>query len=131
MDQGVHELRMLVLAGEPEAVRRRVSGLADWLSAPPVVYAHLPIGEEAARGAGLPGFLRLTPAHLRLLACKPSWDGAALVVRVQETAGQPASGELAVEGGPRAALDLGPYEIRTLRLERRGSWREAPMLSEL
>ncbi len=44
MDQGVHDVRLLVTAGEPDAVRRSLPGLADWLSAPPAVYTHLPIG---------------------------------------------------------------------------------------
>ena len=44
MDQGVHEFRILVMAGDAATVRAALPGLADWLSAPPVVFAHLPIG---------------------------------------------------------------------------------------
>ncbi len=126
MDQGVHDIRLLVTVGEPGSVRRRVSGLADWLSAPPPVYAHLPIGANAAARP----FLSLTPGHIRLLACKPARGGSGLVVRVQETAGETTRGELDVDGSPVIPLELQPWEIKTLRLERGGAWHEAPMMGE-
>lgn len=131
MDQGIHEVRLLVIAGKPEDVRRRVSGLADWLSAPPVAYAHLPIGialdSSSRRG---PSFLHLKPHHLRLLACKPASDGQGLIVRVQEAAGEITRADLAVEGGPTTTFTLQPWEIRTLRLDRNGGWRSVSVLSE-
>jgi alpha-mannosidase len=130
MDQGVHDLRLLVTVGSPDEVRRRVPGMADWLCAPPVVYAHLPIGSGADGGPNTDSFLRLTPDHLRLLACKQSWDGRGLVVRVQETAGESTTGQLAVADGPGMPLSLEPWEIKTLRLDRRGQWREVQMIWE-
>ncbi len=84
MDIGVHEFRLLVTAGDPDEVRSLLPGLADYLSAPPVAYAHLPFG-----AADIPlTLLSLVPPNVRLLACKPSWDGEALVVRLQEAAGR-------------------------------------------
>jgi alpha-mannosidase len=131
MDQGVHDLRLLVTVGEPDDVRRRVSGLADWLSAPPAVYAHLPIGSSAGpTGVSPRGFLFLKPGHLRLLACKPSWDGAGLVVRLQEAAGEATGGELAIADGPSTPLAFEPWEIKTLRLDRGGAWREVGLIWE-
>jgi len=126
MDQGVHEVRLLVTAGEPGAVRDRITGLADRLSAPPVAYAHLPIGRGAIEGE----WLRIEPGHLRLLACKVSSDGRGLVVRVQETRGVGTSGRLVLTGGAEAALALGPHEIKTLRLDRHEGWREVTLAGE-
>jgi alpha-mannosidase len=128
MDQGVHEARLLVTAGDAASVRERVAGLADWLSGPPAVYAHLPIGETSGRGRPV---LQLRPEQVRLLACKRSWDGTALIARLQEMGGQatPATLELA---GMNAPLELAfkPYEIKTVRLEKDGAAREVDMITE-
>jgi len=130
MDQGEHEIRLLVTVGEPDAVRRRVTGLADWLTAPPPVYAHLPIGTGVPAVREHASFLHLAPEHIRLLACRPSADGTSLIVRLQETAGESTNGELAVARGPKLTFTLQPWEIRTLRLERGGDWREVQMIWE-
>ncbi len=47
MDQGIHDIRLLVTAGEPATVLDRVSGLADWLNSPPWAVAHLPFTERS------------------------------------------------------------------------------------
>jgi alpha-mannosidase len=130
MDQGVHELHLLVTVGAPDDVRRRIPGLADWLSAAPVAYTHLPIGSCAQPLSGHDTLVRLTPTHLRMLACKQSWDGEALVVRVQETMGEPTQGELAIEEGIVLPFALGPWEIKTLRIDRTGARREVHMIRE-
>ncbi len=90
-DIGVHDVRLLVAAGEPDEVRAMLPGLADYLTAPPAAYAHLPFGLSASVT-----LLSLSPANVRLLACKPSWDGRALVVRVRETTGRKTRGGLDV-----------------------------------
>jgi alpha-mannosidase len=132
MDQGVHDVRLLVTAGEAETVRQAVAGLADWLSAPPAVYAHLPIG-------GAPGekpradfsLLQLSPGSVRLLACKRSADGAALIARLQEIAGQDARASLGLAGlNQPLLLAFKPHEIKTLRLERDGRGREVSLIPE-
>ncbi|MDH3251448.1 MAG: hypothetical protein OEM41_01580, partial [Ignavibacteria bacterium] len=69
MDQGVHDIRLLLLAGDHATVRKSVVGLADWLSAPPFALAHFPAGE------GIPGvqeFFSVGGANVRLVACKRS-----------------------------------------------------------
>ncbi len=157
MDQGVHEVRMILTAGEADVVRTSVVGLADWLSAAPATYAHLPIGSFEADGAGAGepaegsrpqaeadwpvsrasdvtkggSLLSLSPANVRLLACKRSWDGEALIVRLQEIAGGPARARFECEGlaGPRV-LSLRAYEIKTLRIERNGTVREVSLIGE-
>jgi alpha-mannosidase len=126
MDQGIHEVRLLVTAGDAAQVRESAAGMADWLSAPPAVYAHLPIGRQESGSAG---WLEVDPPHVRLLACKRSEDGEALVVRIQEMTGRatPARVKLA---GQKAALEVAcqPFEIKTLRVERDGTCRETDML---
>jgi alpha-mannosidase len=153
MDQGVHEMRFLVTAGEVEKVRRTVSALADWLSAPPFALAHLPFGgtktgadgernAEKRSGAneviseGLTdertaSLLALSPENIRLTACKPSWDGKALVLRLQETSRRTTPAELTFFQPLRVIkLEFKPFEIKTLRIDRSGAWREVDLISE-
>lgn len=140
MDQGVHEVRLLVTAGDAETVRRRITALADWLHAPPFALAHLPLGSLAGAPAGKSSqvedetfreLLSLQPENIRLLACKRARDGNALILRLQETAGQATPAHLHLHQPP-ATLDLTlkPLEIKTIRVERNGKWREVDLISE-
>ena len=137
MDQGVHEFRMLVTAGDAGDVRQRVAGLADWLNAPPAVYTHLPIG-EARKGEMVPAttkgatsFFGLSAANVRLCACKRSDDGRALIIRLQETSGSGRNALLAM-AVPKLSLRLAfqPFEIKTIRIDKKGHWQEVQMVEE-
>jgi len=73
--------------------------------------------------------LQAIPQSVTVLACKPSWDGQALVLRLQETSGAPA--ELCGPGNRGASTySFRPFEIKTLRLERSGSLREVDLINE-
>jgi alpha-mannosidase len=127
-DIGVHEVRLLVTAGKADKVRKRLPGLTDWLSAPPMVYAHLPFGQGVRASESL---LSLTPKHVCLLACKRSWDGKALIVRLQESAGFKARAVLKVFAPERCfPLVFKPFEIKTIRIEPDGSWDEVDIIDE-
>ena len=69
-------------------------GLADHLAAPPAVYPHLPY--DAERVPASESLLSVGPANVRLLACTRSWDGQALIVRLQEAVGKKTKAELGV-----------------------------------
>jgi alpha-mannosidase len=167
-DIGVHEFRILVTAGRPVTVKAMMPGLADHLAAPPAAYAHLPY--DSGRVPSVEPLLDMRPASIRLLACKRSWDGEALIVRLQEAVGRKTKARLDVtacaaktekeeqeERGhvpegyvpqvrvPTAApvrtpvptplhlligLDFKPFEIKTLRVERDGTWRPVRMIEE-
>jgi alpha-mannosidase len=147
MDQGVHEVRLLVAAGEVDRIRRMAAGLADWLNAPPFALAHFPFGafeEEKGRSrragsqkygdidlGGRGSLLSCEPVNIRLTACKRSWDRRALVIRVHETSGLETTAALKFRY-PRIRLQLTfrPFEIKTIRLEKSGSWREVRLISE-
>jgi len=164
-DLGVHDFRLLVTAGDPSTVRSMLSGLADWLSAPPIAYAHLPIGidsealadphsvsfikrgntkdsfredeEQASLAIGFHNLLSLYPANIRMTSCKQSWDKKALVVRLHETSGMRTNASLKVpkyrkSGAPKISVRLAfrPYEIKTVRFEKSGSWREVRLIEE-
>jgi len=145
MDQGVHDFRLLVTAGSPEFVQSLLPGLADWLDAPPVAYAHLPWGTVAApstRTTAPPGppsaarngtvrLLSLEPPTIRITACTPSRDGNAILVRCHETAGKATAAKLALHS-PAAtlALQFRPFELVTLRIERDGTFRSVPLIED-
>jgi len=93
-DIGVHEFRILVTAGSPAAVGAIMPGLADHLAAPPAAYPHLPY--DSGRAPSIEPLLDVRPASIRLLACKRSWDGEALIVRLQEAVGRKTKARLSV-----------------------------------
>ena len=150
-DIGVHEFRLLVTAGVPASVKAMMPGLADHLAAPPAAYAHLPY--DASLVPPSESLISLKPSSVRLLACKRSWDGDALVVRLQEAVGRKAKATLKVarcaevKAGTRTRdtrprsngghvpevyvpLTFAPFEIKTLRVEKDGTWREVRMIEE-
>ncbi len=164
-DLGVHDFSLLVTAGDPSTVRSMLSGLADWLSAPPITFAHLPIGihsealvnphslsfikrgntkdlfrkddEQASLTAGFHNLLSLHPANIRMTACIQSWDKKALIVRLHETSGMRTSASLRVpkyreSGVPKISVKLAfrPFEIKTIRFEKSGRWREVRLIEE-
>ena len=148
MDIGLHDVRIAVTAGDPDQVRSTLAGLPEMLTAPPLVYAHLPVGipsgDASGDGAVNNGaeLLTLTQGTVRMLCCKRSWDGKALVLRLQETSGVAGDATLhvapSVAGGIRplpappvdADLTFRPFEIKTLRIEKSGQWREADLIEE-
>jgi alpha-mannosidase len=150
-DIGVHGFRLLVTAGAPSAVRAMMPGLADHLAAPPAAYPHLPY--DTANAAPAETLLTVKPANIRLLACKRSWDGEALVVRLQEAVGKKTKAELVVAAWPgydgqsepveekgqekeRGHLQVSvpilfaPFEIKTLRIEKDGRAAAARLIEE-
>jgi len=128
MDLGLHEIRLLVAVGGEEELMPRLTALADWLSAPPYALAHYPIA------AGTPArqdLLALAPSSIRMLAAKQSWDGTALIVRLQETLGAATTGRLTLDQPPvNIEAPYAPFEIKTFRVERDGRWGEVQMIEE-
>jgi alpha-mannosidase len=137
-------------------------GLADHLAAPPAAFSHLPYDAEITSPNET--LLSLKPASVRLLACKRSWEGEALIVRLQEAVGRKTKAELKVvrladgsgtrtsgtcprsrgKHAPRGSglpgravppvhvpLSFTPFEIKTVRVERDGTWRAVALFEEL
>jgi alpha-mannosidase len=148
-DIGVHEFRLLVTAGAPDEVKALLPGLADFLSAPPAVYPHLPYsggesGDKDKEDISPPvipsvTLVSLDPSNIRLLACRPSWDAGALILRLQEAVGKRTRAHLAItlpeeEKGHaqrvRVSVLFRAFEIKTVRVERDGAWRMVPMIEE-
>ena len=138
MDQGIHEFRLLVTTGNTDDVRQRVTGLADWLSAPPATYAHLPIGvptvKQSLSGTAEWRFTFSRSDSLECSGCAPVNDPPTAkhpILRLQETSGN-SSNALLILNMPKVSLRLSfsSHEIKTLRVERNGKWREVHMVEE-
>ncbi|HMO13157.1 MAG TPA: glycoside hydrolase family 38 C-terminal domain-containing protein [Pirellulaceae bacterium] len=144
MDVGEHEFRLLVTVGRADEVRRRLSGLADWLDAAPGVFAHLRPAYDrrskyiAVRSGGTRvgeetvGLLSIEPANVRLVACKKANDSEALIIRMHETIGQQTTAYVTLSGvSDKIELRLREFEIHTLLIERDGSWRTVNLIEEI
>jgi len=137
-DIGVHEFKLLVTAGAPAPVLAMMPGLADHLAAPPAAYPHLPY--DTTQVQAVESLLTLSPSHVRLLACKRSNDGQALIVRLQEAVGKRTKGklEIAMPAGKERGhvqrahvpLSFAPFEIQTLRVEADGRSRPVRLIEE-
>ncbi|RPJ02216.1 MAG: alpha-mannosidase [Candidatus Aminicenantes bacterium] len=136
-DIGVHEFRLLVTAGAPASVKAMMPGLADHLAAPPAAYAHLPYDADQVISAER--LLDVRPASIRLLACKRSWDGEALIVRIQEAIGKKTKATLKIARPAdkrghvpqvHVPIAFAPFEIKTLRIDKDGTWRAVRMIEE-
>jgi len=137
MDQGVHEARLLVTIGDVESVRRSLPSLANWLTAPPIAYAHLPVGlfnipgEKLEYQSASKSILSIQPQNILLLACKRSRNGKALVMRLQESSGL-ATQAIIKLNALKIPIELSfqPLEIKTVRIEKSGQWAEADLIAE-
>jgi hypothetical protein len=84
---------------------------------------------DHGHAGGLPpegSLLSISPASVAFYALKPSEDGRALILRVQETRGRRTTAQVQV-GGKRALSwqgELKPFEIRTLRIPVHGRARK-------
>ena len=138
MDQGVHEVKLFVVIGDREKVQKSLSSYADYLSAPPIVYTHLPIGrisqnkqpqKDLFKNLSYQEFLKTEPYNVRLIACKRSSDGDALILRLQESSGitSETSVKLAYPS-MEIKFTMLPFEIKTIRVDTDGQWREVNII---
>ncbi len=121
MDQGVHRIRLVVTAGDPEEVRRRLPRMTALLESPPFCLAHLPGPSEPRE------IFSLEPENLALLSLRPAPEGKALLARIQEGAGLETEGVLALpSSGSKRAVRFRPFQVRTLRIFAGEGPREIP-----
>ena len=127
MDQGTHDVRLFVVTGSPDEVVRLLPGLADRLSAPPLVFAHLPAGSKNTEMR----WCEVSDPTVCIRAIKRSWDGRALIVRLHEAIGRTTRATLLVRpGSKKIRLSFRPFEIKTIRIARGGSWRAVDPIAE-
>ncbi len=121
-DIGLHDIRLFVITGTKKELLERVSALADYISAPPVIYSHLPYGKSSIIDDNLS-----LPSGLRMLAMKQSFDRKAIVLRIQEITGERIKANI-LFNNRKIKLSFRPLEIKTVRIERSGKWKEVDMI---
>jgi alpha-mannosidase len=124
MDQGVHDIRLLITGGQPDDVLSTLPAYADWLASTPAVFAHLPIGSDASAS-----LISVKNPGIRLLALKRSNDGQALIIRLQESIGRRTKTDLQI-GRKRQTLTFHPFQIITLRVGKNGTIKNVALLEE-
>jgi alpha-mannosidase len=91
MDQGVHDIHLIVAVGNPDNLKDTISSLADFLGMPPVAYPHLPLGSinnESLIHPEIKDLLSLDKKNIRLLALLKSFSKDGLNIRLQESVGK-------------------------------------------
>jgi alpha-mannosidase len=110
-----------------------ITTLADFCSAPPLVYAYLPVGSFSNRQSTkkLLHLLDIRQKSIRLLACKRSWDGKSLILRFQETTGKAVKADIQLyHPFCKISLKFQALEIKTIRIESNGKWQEVNLIWE-
>ncbi|MBD3409175.1 MAG: hypothetical protein GF419_03130 [Ignavibacteriales bacterium] len=138
-DQGVHDVRVLLFPGDPDELKRELGAWSDWTIEPPAAFTHLPYGSHGAKPEPRFGetptrkeILDVVPANARMTALKRSRDGMATIVRLQESAGEPTNATIKLFAERDVVIEtkLEPLEIKTIRIERDGAYREVAMIEE-
>jgi alpha-mannosidase len=89
-------------------------------------------GETAGEAEPVEELLSLSPPGVRMTAFKRSLDGDASVIRIHETTGLDRCAILRLEGKcPEIKINLKPFEIKTLCIEKTGTWREVDPCREV
>lgn len=132
MDLGENRFRFALLPGSTATLRSRLPRLTERLSLPPTPLVHFPLGASAQAGAAPEtDLIEVSGNGVELGAIKPAEREDALIVRLVERAGRPATAALTVAGRvDRWPVLLQPYEIVTLRIDRAGVICECNLLEE-
>jgi alpha-mannosidase len=145
MDQGIHDIKILLKLGNPEEVLNSLPGLAEYLSSPLVTFAHLPFGsieKEMKTGRKKPDvpkfknpfqkeFFTISQRNIRLLALKKSDEDDGIIFRLQETTGLQTAADLKLNCPEKTiSLDFKPLEIKTLKITREGKYKEVNLIDE-
>lgn len=88
--------------------------------------ASLPEGAPERPGPAL----TVRPATIALTALKKAEREEALIVRLQETSGRATRAQINLEDAPLLEARFKPYEIKTFKIERGGSWQAVNLLEE-
>jgi alpha-mannosidase len=127
MDQGIHVIKYALLPHTGSWQEAGTQREAFALNRPlrfQYQYAH-----EGALGP-VGSLLEVTPAHVTAATVKRAEDGDALIVRLFENEGQEADATVTLRGLPAIEVKVRPWELKTLRVERDGTWQEVNLLEE-
>ncbi|MBK8019939.1 MAG: hypothetical protein IPK19_00615 [Chloroflexi bacterium] len=131
-DQGQINTRFRIVAGLNRAeIARALVAAALELNQPLerffVYYPPTALEGAAAHPAPL---LTVTPPQVVVGALKKAEGEDALVIRLHETAGEAVTARIELEGAPPLDAEFGPYQLRTFKIARGGTWKACNLLEE-
>jgi alpha-mannosidase len=132
MDQTQIDTRFRIVAGSAsESTAEQIILAAHELNQPLecfYTYYGATLPENAP--AQVPSFVQITPSTVTIGAIKKAETEDALIIRLQESAGQTTTAQIALEGGTTHTAEFTPYQIRTFKLTRDGRWLPSNLLEE-
>jgi alpha-mannosidase len=125
-DQGVRQARFTLLFGTQAATTDAVVRGSYEHNVPfePFVYFPTQHGQKAPKRRP---FLRVSAPNVVVTVLKKAEDGEDLVIRLWETGGKTTKYRVELDG-KRFPLEIGPWQLRTYRLTRRGKLTETDLL---
>lgn len=127
MDLGEFRFRFALAAAPPARLRETLTRVTARLSMPAAPLMHYPLGPSDQPGVAA-GRDLIRVEGVELGAVKPAADQRDLIVRLVERTGKNVRARLRIAGEKSLALNFAPYEIKTLRIRRDGSWNECDLL---
>ncbi len=132
MDQGVHDIQLMVTVGNPVDLKESVSSLADFMNMPPVTYPHLPVGQvnnDQIKQPEISDLLNIDKKNIRILAFMKSYHRDELIIRIQESIGKATSAILKLHHPlVEMRLSFKSFEIKTLLVKKSGNWSETTIM---
>ena len=128
MDQGIQTFKMMLVPHKDSWVESKVVRIAEEFIAPPVaIYQGIHGGKLPKSGS----FLSIDADNVVVSAVKHSEDGEDMIVRMVETAGKACSASLDLKYANLTWTgNIGPCEIKTLRINKKGIIKEVNLLEE-
>ncbi len=127
MDQEQIDTRFRILAGKDIAAALVAAALELNQPFERFFAYHIP---TAPADQPKEAFLTVTPSSVKLGALKKAETTDALIIRLVETIGTPVTAEVRLENQPAREIAFKPFEIKTFRILRDGSWTETNLIED-
>jgi alpha-mannosidase len=129
MDQSRIDTKFRIVAGENTAVDLVLA--AQELNHPlERFFAYFPASLPSGASSNPAPFLTVTPSTVIVSALKKAETEDALVVRLQETAGETINASVELEDSAPLHITMTPYQIQTFKINRSGEWILSNLLEE-
>jgi len=115
LDQGLHEFKYLIFphGGSWKEYCGKIFSLSETIVLEPIYIVEVPHGGELGK---VESFLKIHPVNVVATVLKKCEKSGELIVRVYEVAGKETKATLKLFGR-EYDIDIGPYEIKTLKID--------------
>ncbi len=132
MDQGQINTRFRIVAGlDRKAIAQQLVAATQELNQPlERFFVYYPPTAQAGAVANPAPLLSVSPSSVVVGALKKAETEDALIVRLQETAGESVLATVELENAAPLEVELNPYQIRTFKIAKGGTWSACNLLEE-